>query len=411
MESSTISIRGVGELSDTSSDEISRRRRPSVQLEGLIRKQRFRRIAADHHRIDRVSEDLFSRLMRMFSQPGPVNLDLAREISRHLAGESQLLNPWTTEELVELVRLAEYRISETAPFNFPPASAVVPLGPREWGDAMVEELGQWAAPFAAQMRDSAQGQRWEMLAPLGPVMAGAQLGAWTGLMAGRVVASCETGLPAVSSNRTLLVATVIDDLADELSVDGRQVRLWAALYETAHRAVFSLPHVTDSYRTLNDNYAATVRLAPESLMGQLGSITDPSALFELDLDVHEAGLFDSSSAGPARENLQAFLGVTAAMSRRLVEKAGSGMLPDLHGIFSERDLNLRLEEGVNQAGMLVTVTEDDIERGKGFLVQVEERFGPMAAERVWQPDGLPTTREVEDPVGWAARVLLDDPPW
>lgn len=347
----------------------------------------------------------------MFSQPGPVNLDLAREISRHLAGEPQLLNPWTTEELVELVRLAEYQIGEVAPFSFAPASAVAPLGAREWGDAMVEELAGLAEPFAAQMKDSAQGQPWAMLAPLGPVMAGAQLGAWTGLMAGRVVGSCETGIPAFSSNRTLLVAAVIEDLADDLSMEGRQVRMWAALYETAHRAVFSLPHVMDYYRVLNEEYASTVRLAPETLMEQLGSITDPSAILELDVEMQEAGLFDSSSAGPARDNLQAFLGVTSGMSRRLVNKAGTRLLPDLEGIFTERDLTLGLDDGAQQAAMMVTVSPEAIEDGTEFLTDIEERFGPSAAQRIWQPEGLPTAGEIIDPVGWAARVLLEDPFW
>lgn len=358
-----------------------------------------------------VSEDIFSRLMRMFSQPGPVNLDLAREVSRHLSGESVPLNPWTTEELVELVRLAEYQITQVAPFSFPPASAVIPMGPREWGDAMVEELASLVEPFAAQMKDSAQGQPLAMLAPLGPVLAGAQLGAWTGLMATRVIGSCETGLPAASSNRTLLVATVLEDLSDDLSVDGKQVRMWGALHETAHRAVFSLPHVMDSYRALNDAYAATVRLAPDSLMEQLGSITDPTALFELDPAIQEAGLFDSSAAGPAREDLEAFLGVTGGMARRLVEEAGARLLPDLDRILVERDLTLDLEEGAGQTAMMVTVSPEAIEDGMGFLAEVKERFGPEAAARIWQPEGFPKAAEVRDPVGWAARVLLDDPLW
>ena len=87
--------------------------------------------------------------------------------------------------------------------------------------------------------------------------------------------------------------------------------MWAALYETAHRAVFSLPYVMDYFRTLNDDYAATVQLAPESLMEQLGSIgNDPSAIFQLDLDLESADVFDTSAATPALESLQAFLGLT-----------------------------------------------------------------------------------------------------
>lgn len=376
-----------------------------------------RTISADHHRfgrshrIGKMSEDLFSRLMRMFSQPGPVNLDLAREISRHLTGEPQLLNPWTTEELVELVRLAEYEISQVAPFGFPPASAVVPLGPREWGDAMVEELAELAEPFAAQLRDSAEGQSWMMLAPLGPVLAGAQLGAWTGLMAGRVVGSCETGLPTVSSNRTLLVATAIEELVDELDVDGRQVRMWAALFETAHRAVFSLPHVMDSYRALNQAYAAAVRLAPESLMEQLGAITDPSAIFELDLDTDEATLFDSSSAGPALGNLQAFAGLASGMARRLVTDVGARLLPDLQEICAERDRVLDLGSEASRTGLMVCPPAGAVHDGMAFLADVEERFGPLAARQIWRPEGLPLPEEINDPVGWAARVLLEDSLW
>ncbi len=350
--------------------------------------------------------------MRMFSQPGPVNLDLAREISRHLAGETQLLNPWTSEELIELVRLAEYQISEIAPFSFPPASAVVPLGPREWGDAVVEEFAALVEPFAAQLRDSAKGQTWAMLAPLGPVMAGAQLGAWAGLMAGRVIGTCETGLPASSSHRTLLVATVIENLADELLVDSRQVRMWAALYETAHRAVFSLPYVMDHFRTLNENYAAALKLAPESLMEQLGSMeNDLSAIFQLDLDIEAAEVFDSSAAGPALESLQAFLGMAGGMSRWLVAKAGSQLLPDLDEIFAERDNTLSLGDASQPAGVMVALSPEAVADGAAFLTEVEERFGPTATRRIWQPDGFPTLEEITDPVGWAARVLLDDPLW
>ena len=346
----------------------------------------------------------------MFSQPGPVNLDLAREISRHLIGEPQLLNPWTTEELVELVKLAEYEISGVAPFSFPPASAVVPLGPREWGDAMVEEMAEWAEPFGAQLRDSTESQ-WAMLAPLGPVMTGAQLGAWTGLWAGRVIGSCETGIPAFRSNRTLLIAPAIEELAEEFAMDGRQVRMWAALFESAHRAVFSLPHVMDSYRALNQEYAAGVQLAPESLMEQLGSMTDPSAVFSMDLNLDDSELFDVSSAGPALENLQAFTGLTSGMARRLVTEAGSRMLPDLPEIFAERDLALSGGRESERAGLLFSVSADAVADGMAFLSDVEERFGPEAARQVWSPEGLPLPQEIGDPVGWAARVLLEDSFW
>ncbi|MXY73846.1 MAG: hypothetical protein F4Y83_02790 [Acidimicrobiia bacterium] len=359
-----------------------------------------------------MSEDLFSRFIRMFSRPGPVNVDLAREVSRHLAGEPQLLNPWASEELIELVRLAEYQISEAAPFSFPPASTVIPLGPREWGDAMVEEFAPVVEPFAVRFGEGTTAHPLGMLIPFGPVIAGAQLGTMTGVMSGRVIGACETGLPTGPSNRTLLVATVIEDLADQLPVDGRQVRMWAALYETAHRAVFSLPHLRDLFSTFNEDYASSLKLAPDSLMEQLGSIgNDPSAIFQMDLDVEGADLFDSSAAEPARQNLNAFLGMTGGMARWLVAKAGARLLPDIDTIASEREGALDLSDPAMQTGAIVTASSEAVACGEAFLDEVEGRFGPAAAQRIWQPDGFPTPDEVHDPVGWAARVLLDDPLW
>jgi len=46
-------------------------------------------------------------------------------------------------------------------------------------------------------------------------------------------------------------------------------------------------------------------------------------------------------------------------------------------------------------------------RGTTFCEQVARRWGEDALARLWDgPEGLPTPAEIDDPVGWAARVLL-----
>jgi uncharacterized protein (DUF2342 family) len=46
--------------------------------------------------------------------------------------------------------------------------------------------------------------------------------------------------------------------------------------------------------------------------------------------------------------------------------------------------------------------------GASFCSDIERRFGREALDDLWQgPERLPTAEELEDPVGWAARVLLD----
>ena len=114
---------------------------------------------------------------------------------------------------------------------------------------------------------------------------------------------------------------------------------------------------------------------------------------------------------PPERTWRLFLGLTSGMARRLVTDAGSRLLAGLEEIFDERDSDLGHGEEAGQAGPMVSVTPRAVGDGMSFLSEVEERFGPRAAGMIWRPDGLPTPAEIRDPVGWAARVLLEDPLW
>ena len=352
--------------------------------------------------ISAVTEDMFTRIFDLSDQSGPVNAALARELSHSLTGESQALNPWTTEELVELVKLAECHIAAVSPFSFPPALEIVLLDPRGWADAMVTQLVPVAEPFGSELRERFKGH--PMLAPMGTILVSAQLGAWAGHMSRRVIGSCETGLPPVPG-QCLLIATTVDGLAEELRVDGRQMRMWAALYQTAHRAVFSLPHVAGTYRALNRKYAESVDVLPEGLLKQLDMENNPSSATGIIMELDVLGS-RSSIDNVDRDNLAAFLGVMNSMARKLVVDASVHLVPDTQNIFAARDGT------VSMGNMFVGAPTEATSDGSAFLHDIEERFGVDAARRVWQPEGgLPNRDDIRDPVGWAAKVLLDESAW
>jgi uncharacterized protein (DUF2342 family) len=56
----------------------------------------------------------------------------------------------------------------------------------------------------------------------------------------------------------------------------------------------------------------------------------------------------------------------------------------------------------------------DLERHRAvdarqFCDDVVDRWGEDALDRIWEdPDNMPKLDELTDPIGWAARVLLDD---
>jgi uncharacterized protein (DUF2342 family) len=66
-------------------------------------------------------------------------------------------------------------------------------------------------------------------------------------------------------------------------------------------------------------------------------------------------------------------------------------------------------EQVLQQLVGMTIDRLDYQRGASFCDQVAERWGDDGLARVWRDaEGLPSYAELDDPIGWAARVLVDE---
>jgi uncharacterized protein (DUF2342 family) len=95
-----------------------------------------------------------------------------------------------------------------------------------------------------------------------------------------------------------------------------------------------------------------------------------------------------------------------------MDRAAAKLLPDLATMRAARDS--RRSEPAQAEQMLnrmlgLELTDDQFRIGAGFCDEVERRWGADALHRVWEaPENLPDLAELRDPVGWAARVLLED---
>jgi uncharacterized protein (DUF2342 family) len=112
----------------------------------------------------------------------------------------------------------------------------------------------------------------------------------------------------------------------------------------------------------------------------------------------------------AAAELSALLGVIAGYRRLLVERASEELLPDLGQMIGARDLDRDLGDSLQGSPIAAAfVSAEDIERGRSFCLEVERRFGPDRLASIFTLEGrFPTAAEIDDPVAWAARVLLDD---
>ena len=356
-------------------------------------------------------DDIFSRLFELFNQPGPVNLRLAAELARHLAGEREPVDPWAAEEYRELTRLAEWRVEEVAPFSVVPAPDVLPVDSYEWAERNLEGFAYLAEPFAGMVAMDQVGPAAELLRPLSSAMVGLQIGSLVGGLSRWVMATFDAGVPTQRHGPMTYVVPVVERFAASHGLERRNVRLWAALSETAHRALFTVPFVTDRLVGLVEDYAGSVRVSPDQLGTLMQRFQDPTAMEGMLDDQQALGeLFDSAESRQTRRQLEAFLGLTSGYTRLLVERAGRDLLPDLERITSARDSDR--EEGVGSLGPALGATfvsPELIAAGLGFCLEVERRYGEEALRSIWgQPGRFPSAEELDDPVAWAARVLLDD---
>lgn len=110
-------------------------------------------------------------------------------------------------------------------------------------------------------------------------------------------------------------------------------------------------------------------------------------------------------------SIQSFTAYIEGYGDYLVRKAGADVLPDLDRI--EAANARRRSEPDQTEQSLQQVIGLELQRHRAgdaaaFCSEVEQRWGESALERVWEePENLPHLAELTDPVGWAARVLMD----
>ena len=355
-----------------------------------------------------MNEDLFSQLFDLFNQPGPVNWKLAAELTGHLAGGREPIEPWMAEEYQDLSRLAQLQIAAETPLDPGAVSDVIPTDRRGWADSHLMSFRYLVEPIAPKF---AEGPMSGALAPLGPALLGLQMGIMIGFLSHRTLGHFDVGLPSVEPTDMSLIVPNVEAFATENGLDRRQVRLWVALREIIHAALFSRPWMRPHFLELVERYLDGLQLDPEALTGRLQSFQDPERFEEL---VGESGGFSGLLTTPEQqpdlEALQAFVAIVDGYAEYLMDGTAARLLPDLARM--REALNRRRSEPAQGEQVLTTLLGVDVRPNQeigtaSFCNEVARRWSEDALTTLWeQPANLPSLAELIDPVGWAARVLL-----
>lgn len=356
-----------------------------------------------------MTDNLFDRLRRLLESAGPVNWGLAREIAESLAGEAEPVDPWVAEEFVDLTHTAALRVAAASPLDAAAAGEVRALDRRSWAAASVAGFAYLAEPLAAKMAGEGGGGD-PLVQQLGPALVGMQMGSMAGFLSHRVLAGFDAGLPVEGAPPTFVVPNVAAFTADH-GLDARQARLWLAMHEATHRAELSLPWVRRHLAGLVAAFVDGLRPDPSGLQERLEALQDPEHLQGLLEDPAAlSGLVPGPESEEALGRLQAFMALLEGYAEWLVGRAAPGLIPEtprLREAIDRRRAEPSPGEQMLQRMLGLDLQHHRYRRGTTFCDEVARRWGDDALARLWDgPEALPTSADLDDPVGWAARVLL-----
>ncbi|MDP8959679.1 MAG: zinc-dependent metalloprotease [Actinomycetota bacterium] len=362
-----------------------------------------------------MSDDLFARLLDLFNSPGPVNWKLAAEVGRGLAGEQEPIDPLLADEYRELVRIAQLHVEEASGLDLGSAPPASPVDRVSWVEANLRSFRYLAEPLAEKLSagsHAAAGPLDAMLQPLAPALLGLQMGAMVGFLSHRVLGQFDVGLPAVEQRNLYLVVPNVEAFARDYQLDARQVRLWVALHEVTHQAEFAQGWVRPHFLQLIEEYVGGLELDPNTLSERMQTLSDPQDLDRLLRDpAGIAGFLSGPGQRRALETLQAFMAVMEGYGEFVMDRAAPRLLPDMPRMreaMHRRRAEPSQGEQILQRLLGLELKRQQYQLGARFCEEVERRWGGQALARLWEgPENLPSLAELEDPLGWAARVLVE----
>jgi putative hydrolase len=253
---------------------------------------------------------------------------------------------------------------------------------------------------------------------MAPAMMGMSIGSMIGQLSLRAFGQYDLPIPREPQNQLLLVASNVEQFANDWSIAVDDMRMWVLIHELTSHAVLSVNHVRDSINQQISKYIAGFRPNPNALMDRLTTmdlgtsdpmammqkfLTDPTIILgavrspeqERQAPVLDAmiasviGYIDHSVDAISSLVLGGGAQIAEAVRRRRVESAP-------HDSFVEQLLGLRL-------------TRQQVERGHAFAEGVTERAGHDGLSQLFtQAGNLPTPNELDAPGLWLARIELQN---
>ena len=356
-------------------------------------------------------------LYKLLSSTEPVNWELARQVGVALASyDEPALDTAEQQELEAITRAAAVEAEEFSGLVASSVADVNMVTRVEWVEANLETFRFVMNPLAQKMAGGGAvpmpAQATQLLTQISGVFLGLQTGFVLGYMGKHVIGQYELALPAPSPPRLLYIASNLQQVERDWSLDPKQFRYWIALHEVTHHLEFSRPWVQQYFRsqlkTLIDSldfdptrmqsvFEGLDMLDPERMAETLG---DPDQLIKA---------ARTPLSGDAMARLQAFMTLAEGYATFVMDAVGAKLLSEhakLKEAMERRRQSVSPGDALLERMLGLELKRRQYEDGVKFCRYVAGMHDVQTLNRAWEnPESLPTLEELANPDAWIARVL------
>jgi coenzyme F420 biosynthesis associated uncharacterized protein len=347
-----------------------------------------------------------------------VDWGLAVTTGSRVAGSGPRLTHDEAAQVVGELRSAAVRaerfVAEHTGLVAPPGSApVAVVGRAGWVQANADAFRELLVPVVGRLAGRRRGG--SVVDGVGSRLAGLEVGAMLGFLAGKVLGQYDPFLPEGShrpgeQGRLLLVAPNVVEVERALGVVPTDFRLWVCLHEETHRVQFgAVPWMREHVRTEIDLVLASTPLELGELLGrllsvgrELASVTRPDGPSLLDL-------VQTPEQRAVVDRLAAVMALLEGHAEVVMDDVGPDVVPTVATI--RRRFQQRRDSAIGLSRLFrrllgLEAKMRQYRDGAAFVRAVQDRAGIDGFNAVWAaPSHLPSPAEIADPAAWVARVL------
>jgi len=330
--------------------------------------------------------------------------------------------------ITEAVELAEVWLDQAT--SFPRVSTSVAAWSRaEWIEHTMPVWRRLVEPVAIHIADAMEGAlnfggseeaaglpgmagMEQMLRPMlrtsGASMFGLQLGQGLGQLATEVVGATDIGLPLSEPGHVALLPTNVKAFGEGLEQSSSDVTLYLALRECARQRLFaSASWLRAQMLTLVEQYASGITIDTSALEQAVGQL-DPSNLEELSSSL-EGGIFEPQKTPEqlaTLERLETMLALVEGWVDEVVTQATAQWMPSAPAL-AEAVRRARAAGGPAEETFATLVGLELRPRrmrdAANLWAALRDARGMEGRDAVWShPDLVPTTADLDDPLGFVA---------